>query len=157
MKRQLEVDIMADELFTERAKAYELKYGKEAHKRLGISRASFKRYTEGGTTRNKKLREKIMRRGLTAQKRQVYDGAFRQLEETYEKIAKNPPNKASKEFAEKKLIQIRKEYREGTWETQLKEENAKVSSRNPYAYQQAGAQYDVIIQGGGGPSARLNP
>jgi hypothetical protein len=148
---------MADELFTARARAYEIKYGKEAHQRLGISRSRFKRYTEGGTTKDKNLRAKIMRRGLTAQKRQIYEGAFRQLEATFEKIAKDPPNQATKEFAEKKLTQIRKEYRSGTWQTQLKEANAKVSSRNPYAYKEAGAQYDIILQGGGGPNVPFNP
>ena len=148
---------MADELFTERAKAYERKYGKEAHKRLGISRASFKRYTEGGTTRNKKLREKIMRRGLTAQKRQVYDGAFQEVESIYENLIKNAPNQQRKEREEARLARLRKEYRAGTWETQLKEANAKVSSRNPFAYQEAGAQYDTIIQGpAGGPNVRFN-
>ena len=91
---------MADPLFSERAKAYLIMYPDDAHTRLGISKRAMQRYAAGGTTKDNKLRQKVIRRGLTAQKRQIYVGAYRTKQEKLQILidkARTPKQKAKAE------------------------------------------------------------
>ena len=139
---------MSDDLFTERAKAYGYRYGMDAHKRLGISRRRFKRYTEGGVTKDKSLREKIIRRGLTAQKRQLYYGAYRRRREDIEMERDYTKNPVAKAAYQKEIDDLDREFRSGNWETHLKEEGRMVSSRIGFADTDVKQEYQRIIQGG---------
>lgn len=136
---------MADPLFSERAKAYLIMYPDDAHKRLGISKRAMQRYAAGGTTKDKDLRQKVIRRGLTAQKRQIYVGAYRTKQEKLQILidkARTPKQKAKRQ---KEKDDNTRDFNKGTWQPKLKKENAKVNSRITFSDTKAPEQYENVI------------
>jgi len=139
---------MSDPLFTERARSYLLMYP-DAHTRLGISKRDMEEYATGvSTTNNKTLRQKVIRRGLTTPKRQIYVGAYRRRQQNLQFLIDNETNPTAKERFQTQKDQETKAFNKGKWQPNLKKENAKVNSRVPYQDTNAGQEYDTVIISG---------
>jgi hypothetical protein len=135
---------MVDKLFQERARDYLYMYP-DAHKRLGISKKRMQGFVDGKTTRDPVLRQKIIRRGLTAAKRRVYVGAFRTSQRIYQDSIDNETNPTQKAKLQKEKDQAQKDFNKGIWQPQLKEENAKVNSRVSYQETDIDIEYPRAI------------
>ena len=142
---------MSDPLLQQRASDYNYMYPDDAHKRLGITKKRFQGIVNGKTVRDPALRQKIIRRGLTAQKRRIYVGAYRRRQEILQIIIDNETNPTAKERFQTQKDQETKQFNKGKWQPALKRENAKVNSRVPYQETQAGLEYDTIIISGNTP------
>ena len=136
---------MSDPLLQERARDYNYMYPDDAHKRLGITKKRFQGIVNGKTVRDPALRQKIIRRGLTAQKRRIYVGAYRRRQEILQIVIDNETNPTAKERFQKIKDQETKQFNKGIWEPALKRENAKVNSRVPYSKTNSKIEYERAI------------
>ena len=142
---------MSDPLFTERARSYALKWGNKAHKRAGVSKTRWNSYirdTNPALPRDKKFRSKIKRNGLTAQRTQVYRGAYENKRERLVDQRDMATTTAGRQAYQQDIDDLDTEFRTGRWETAFKAKNRVVTSNSTSIWDDLRDEYENIILGG---------
>ena len=143
---------MSDPLFTERARSYGLKWKDQAHKRAGVSKTRWNSYirdTNPALPRDKKFRSKIKRNGLTAQRTQIYRGAYEHKRERLVEQRDMATSTVGKQAYQQDIDDLDNEFRSGRWETAFKAMNRLVTSKSTSIWDDLDDEYENIILGAG--------